>query len=141
MTRLLVFLTAILLLTACSKDKKELKSITRQFITLMGEGDNYRAGQLGTEHTKRFLAYRTASMIEMGVSTKLEMTVESIKCSVQNETAQCQFCCDPNGDTFEVPYVKQNEKWLVDINIDELIQATKEAEEQEALEEQPESKK
>jgi len=134
MKRLLVFLTTLLLLTACSEDKKELKNITRQFIALMSDGDNLRAGQLGTESTKRFLAYRTASMIELGVSTKLEMTVESIKCSVQNETAQCRFCCDPNGETFEVPYVKQNEKWLVDINIDEFIRETKEAQEKENLE-------
>lgn len=135
MTRLLVFLTALLLLTACSKDKKELKNITSQFIALMGNGDNLRAGQLGTESTKRFLAYRTASMIEMGVSTKLEMTVKNIKCSVQETTAQCHFCCDPDGETFEVPYVKQNEKWLVDINIDELIKSTKEVEQEEVLEE------
>ena len=139
MTRLLVFLAALLLLTSCSKDKKELKNITSQFITLMGNGDNLRAGQLGTESTKRFLAYRTASMIEMGVSTKLEMTVKNIKCSVQETTAQCRFCCDPNDKTFEVPYVKRNEKWLVNIDIDDLIQATKEAEQQQELEEQPES--
>ncbi len=128
MIRILGFLCLIFLMTACSADKKELKNITREFITLMSEGDNYRAGQLGTESTKRFLAYRTASMIEMGVDTKLEMTVENIKCSIQETVAQCRFCCDPNGDKFEVPFVKQDEKWLVDINIDELIQKTKESE-------------
>jgi len=111
----------LLLLSACSEEKKELKNITREFISYMNEGDNYRAGQLGTESTKRFLAYRTASMIKLGQTTNLDMKIEKINCELEENKAACRFCCDPNGDEFAVPYIRQDEKWLVDINIDDLI--------------------
>jgi len=118
---ILCIMPVLLLLSACSKEEKELKNITREFITYMNEGDNYRAGQLGTESTKRFLAYRTASMIELGETATLDMKIEKINCALEENKAACRFCCDPNGDEFAVPYIRQDEKWLVDINIDDLI--------------------
>lgn len=121
MKKIIFILSVLLFFTACSEDNRELESITRQFIQHINTGDNYRAGQLGTESTKRFLAYRTASMIELGQSTNLEMEIQKIKCSTEEDKGACRFCCDPNGDEFAVPYIKKNDKWLVNIDIDDLI--------------------
>ena len=110
---------------SCSQGNKELEDLTRQFIQHMNQGENHLAGQLGTESTKRFLAYRTASMIELGQSTTTNMQIEKIKCAVQDDNAACRFCCDPNGDEFAVPYIKQGDKWLVNIDIDDLIKESK----------------
>jgi len=117
----LLLLPFLMLFLSCSKENKELEGLTRQFIQHMNEGENHLAGQLGTESTKRFLAYRTASMIELGQSTTTNMKIEKIKCATQENQATCRFCCDPNGDEFAVPYIKQDDKWLVNIDIDDLI--------------------
>ena len=121
------FILALLFvgLCGCTEEDKELKDLTRQFIRYMNEGDNYRAGQLGTESTKRFLAYRTANMIELGQAATTNMSVEKINCTTEAERAACRFCCDPNGDEFAVPYVRKGDTWLVNIDIDDLIKQSK----------------
>ena len=124
MKKAILLLLSLILFLACSKENKELEGLTRQFIQHMNEGENHLAGQLGTESTKRFLAYRTASMIELGQPTTTDMKIEKIKCAAQEDKAACRFCCDPNGDEFAVPYIRQNDRWLVDINIDDLIKAS-----------------
>ncbi len=125
MKKVFLLLLPLILFTSCSEDNKELEDLTRQFIQHMNQGENHLAGQLGTESTKRFLAYRTASMIELGQSTTTNMQIEKIKCATQEDKAACRFCCDPNGDEFAVPYIKQNDKWLVNIDIDDLIKESK----------------
>ena len=114
-------LPGLFLFTACSEDNKELERLTRQFIQHINAGENRLAGQLGTESTKRFLAYRTASMIELGQSANQEMDIQKVKCSAEEDKGACRFCCDPNGDEFDIPYIKKNDKWLVNIDIDDLI--------------------
>jgi len=121
MKKAILLLLPLILFISCSEGNKELEDRTRQFIQHMNKGENHLAGQLGTESTKRFLAYRTASMIELGQPTALDMKVEKIKCNAQEDKATCQFCCDPNGDEFAIPYIKQADKWLVNIDIDDLI--------------------
>ena len=121
MKKVVLLLLPLMLFISCSEGNKELEDLTRQFIQHINKGENHLAGQLGTESTRRYLAYRTASMIELGQPTALDMKVEKIKCAAQEDKATCQFCCDPNGDEFVVPYIKQADKWLVNIDIDDLI--------------------
>ncbi len=125
MKKVFLLLLPLMLFISCSEENKQLEDLTRQFIQHMNQGENHLAGQLGTESTKRFLAYRTASMIELGQPTTLNMQIEKIKCDAQENQAACRFCCDPNGDEFAVPYIKQNDKWLVNIDIDDLIKESK----------------
>jgi len=121
----LLLLLPLMFSLSCSEGNKELEDLTRQFIQHMNKGENHLAGQLGTASTQRFLAYRTASMIEAGQSTTTNMKIEKINCATQEDKAACRFCCDPNGDEFAVPYIKQDDKWLVNIDIDDLIKGNK----------------
>jgi len=114
-------LLPLIFFLSCSKGNEALEDLTRQFIQHMNQGENHLAGQLGTASTKRFLAHRTASMIEIGQSTTTNMKIEKIKCAVQENQAACRFCCDPNGNEFAVPYIKKDDKWLVNIDIDDFI--------------------
>ncbi len=125
MKKAFLLLLPLMFFLSCSKENKELEDLTRQFIQHMNEGENRLAGQLGTASTKRFLAHRTASMIELGQSTTTNMKIEKIRCKAQENQAACRFCCDPNGNEFAVPYIKQNDKWLINIDIDDLIKESK----------------
>ena len=88
----------------------------------MGEGDNEGAAQFATERTLRFLAFRTETMELMGEDPIQPMTIDYVNCKTEENEAFCEFCCDPNGEKMTIPLVKQAGKWLVDIEIDGLIE-------------------
>ena len=122
MIRFLTFTFCLLLLLSCGEDSSSPEAVTRQFITKMGAGDNDGASLLATERTQRFLAFRTQSMEMLGEDPEQPMIIDYIKCDVEENESFCEFCCDPNGEKMTIPLVKQEGKWLVDIEIDSLIE-------------------
>lgn len=109
------------ILASCGEDESSPEFITKRFVELMAAGENDSASVYGTERTKRFLDFRANSMELLGEQTIQPVAYKSVDCVRQNQQAMCTFCCDQNGETQLIPLVKENDVWLVDINVDELI--------------------
>ncbi len=128
--RILLFIiinVSILFIVGCTADKNSPEAITKEFVTLMSTGDKSAAAALGTDRTLRYLDFREQSMEMLGENTIQPIDVQSVECFLENDTANCLFCCDQNGEKEMIPLTKINNTWKVDINIDEMIKELEEA--------------
>jgi len=126
MRNLLLFLMLTTILSGCKKDTNSPEAITKQFVEFMTSGQRDAAAKLGTEATARYLDFREASMETIGEDEE-PIEVTSVQCFVEDDQANCLMCCDLNGEKQSITLTKQQNKWMVDINVDPLIKELEDA--------------
>lgn len=139
--RLFVFLAFALFLSACASNKgkvnfKKPESVALNFIKSIGQLDIVAAKNVATEDTKSVLGILETMTATMPQDEKDKMIKESageidlIKkatCTTNDDIAKCTVCCDKEGASTPEPITlkKVNNKWLVDMSKEQLMQGKK----------------
>ena len=133
--KIIVFLAFALFLGACAGSKgkvnfKKPESVALAFIKSIGTLD------VATEDTKAVLSLletMTAAMpqnekdeIIKEASSEMDM-IKKANCTTNDDIAKCTVCCNKDGESTPEPITlkKINNKWLVDMSKEQLMQGKK----------------
>jgi hypothetical protein len=122
MNRLLILSAVVLAIFGCGETATPEKTAI-DFAVSMDKGDFKAAKELGTESTKKLLEMIEPMIAGMGDLAKSGMgkgKFEKATCEGTEDKKTCKVCCDEEGADKEFVLIKENGKWLVDMNKDQM---------------------
>ncbi len=133
---LTIVMAGLFIFTACEKALTP-EQVSEKFLNLLEEQKFEEAKKYGTEQTQQVLDMY-ASLNQMGEEMMEDEeteagVIEDIECVVEGDKAMCSYTVD--GEFDQIPLVKQDDKWLVDLQkespFDEMEMDTEEEMEEE----------
>ncbi|MFO8065960.1 MAG: DUF4878 domain-containing protein [Bacteroidales bacterium] len=139
---LTIVMAGLFIFSACEKALTP-EQVAEKFLNLVEEQKFEEAKEYGTEQTQQVLDMY-ASLNQMGASMAEDEEfepgkIEEIECVAEGDKAKCTYTID--GEFDEIPLVKQDDKWLVDLKKEspfDDIDVDVDEEEMEELEEEAE---
>lgn len=119
----LVYLLFAIFFIGCGSGSSDMESpekVAENYLNYVNNKEFDKAKELCTEKTREFLEkFESLGEMEEGAGPGKSI-IEDIKCLVEGDKAVCTFTSD--GEPQEMLLVKIDGKWMVDFEIDNLIQ-------------------